>query len=74
MVHTPPFLLLPHAGKEGASAAPEAVVSKEPKKERMPRVDWAKLLRRRFALAVSRSQILERNNDHGPSANKRGSK
>ncbi|WP_309894219.1 hypothetical protein [Archangium sp.] len=32
--------------------APEAVVSKEPKKERMPRVDWAKLLRRTFALDV----------------------
>ena len=27
--------------------APEAAVRKEPKKERMPRVDWAKLLQRR---------------------------
>ena len=32
--------------------APAAVVSKEPKKERMPREDWAKLLRRTFALDV----------------------
>ena len=32
--------------------APEAAGRKEPKKERMPRVDWAKLLRRTFALDV----------------------
>ncbi|MCY1074517.1 ATP-dependent helicase HrpA [Archangium lansingense] len=32
--------------------APQAAVSKEPKKERMPRVDQAKLLRRTFALDV----------------------
>ncbi|HYO65394.1 MAG TPA: ATP-dependent helicase HrpA [Archangium sp.] len=32
--------------------APEAAVSKEPKKERMPRVDQAKLLRRTFAWDV----------------------
>ncbi|PTL75111.1 ATP-dependent helicase HrpA [Vitiosangium sp. GDMCC 1.1324] len=30
----------------------EAAASKEPMKERMPRVDWAKLLRRTFALDV----------------------
>ncbi len=34
------------------SVTPEAVVRKEPKKERMPRVDQAKLLRRTFALDV----------------------
>jgi hypothetical protein len=32
--------------------APEAAVRKAPKKERMPRVDWAKLLRRTFALDI----------------------
>jgi hypothetical protein len=32
--------------------APQAVVSKEPKKQRTPRVDWAQLLRRTFALDV----------------------
>jgi LSD1 subclass zinc finger protein len=43
---------LPQAGEEGASVAPEAAVSKEPKKERMPRVDQAELLRRTFDLDV----------------------
>ena len=44
--------LLPQAGEEGASVAPQAAVRKEPEKKRMPRVDWAKLLRRTFALDV----------------------
>ncbi len=38
----------PQAGEEGASVAPEAALSKEPKKKRTPRVDWAQLLRRTF--------------------------
>jgi hypothetical protein len=46
-----PFLV-PQAGEEGGSVASQAAVSKEPKKERVPRVDWAELLRRRFALDV----------------------
>jgi len=32
--------------------APETAVRKEAKKQRTPRVDWAKLLRRTFALDV----------------------
>jgi transposase-like protein len=43
---------LPQAGEEGASVAPEAALGKEPKKERMPRVEQAKLLRRTFAVDV----------------------
>jgi hypothetical protein len=48
-----PFLL-PQAGAEPkpqeASPAPEAAAKAEAKKERAPRVDWAGLLRRTFAL------------------------
>ena len=40
------------AGEEGASVAPDAALSKEPKKKRTPRVDWAQLLRRTFGLDV----------------------
>jgi cellulose synthase/poly-beta-1,6-N-acetylglucosamine synthase-like glycosyltransferase len=43
---------VPQAGEGGASETPQAAVSKEPKKERTPRVDWAQLLRRTFALEV----------------------
>lgn len=32
--------------------APEAAASKEPKKERTPRVDWAPLLKRTFGFDV----------------------
>jgi len=35
-----------------ASAPPEAVAKAEAKKERMPRLDWAGLLRRTFAFDV----------------------
>ncbi|WP_395854762.1 transposase [Cystobacter fuscus] len=50
-----PFLF-PQAGEEGASVASQAGVSKEPKKERTPRVDQAELQRRTFALcSVHRS-------------------
>jgi hypothetical protein len=48
----PPGVSLPQAGEEGASEASQAGVSKEPKKERTPRVDWAELLRRTFAFDV----------------------
>jgi hypothetical protein len=47
-----PFLV-PQAGGEEASVAPEAAASKEPKKERTPRVDWAQLLRRTFGFSTS---------------------
>ena len=43
---------LPQAGAEEASVAPEAAASKEPKKERTPREDWATLLRRTFGFDV----------------------
>ena len=43
---------VPQAGEEGAREAPEAARSQEPKKKRTPRVDWAQLLRRTFALDV----------------------
>ncbi|WP_002621695.1 transposase [Cystobacter fuscus] len=46
-----PFLV-PQAGEEGASEAPEAARSKEPKKKRTPRVDQAQLLRRTFGVDV----------------------
>jgi hypothetical protein len=46
-----PFLV-PQAGAEEASVEPEAAGSKEPKKERTPRVDWAQLLRRTFGFDV----------------------
>ncbi len=46
-----PFLV-PQAGAQEASVAPEAAASKEPKKERMPRVDQAPLLRRTFGFDV----------------------
>ncbi|WP_375758750.1 transposase [Corallococcus exercitus] len=42
-----PFLV-PQAEEEEASMAPQAAASKEPLKERRPRVDWAGLLRRTF--------------------------
>jgi hypothetical protein len=46
-----PFLV-PQAGAQEASVAPEAAASKEPKKQRMPRVHQAPLLRRTFGLDV----------------------
>jgi len=46
-----PFLV-PQAGAEEASEAPQAAVRKERMKERTPRVDWAELLRRTFDLDV----------------------
>jgi hypothetical protein len=46
-----PFLV-PQAGEEEASVAPQAAVSKEPMKEKTPRGDWAKLLRRTFDFYV----------------------
>ncbi len=49
--HLRPFLL-PQVGAEEASVAPDAAASKEPKKERTPRVDWAPLLRRTFGVDV----------------------
>jgi hypothetical protein len=42
----------PPAGEEGGSVATQAGVSKEPKKERKPRVDQAELPRRTFAWDV----------------------
>ncbi|WP_375758757.1 hypothetical protein [Corallococcus exercitus] len=41
-------LQFPQAEEEEASVAPQAAASKEPLKERRPRVDWAGLLRRTF--------------------------
>jgi hypothetical protein len=38
--------------EQEASAPPEAAARAEPKKERTPRLDWAGLLRRSFALDV----------------------
>ncbi|WP_158621697.1 transposase [Corallococcus aberystwythensis] len=46
-----PFLV-PQAGAEEASEAPQAAVRKERMKQRTPRVDWAELLRRTFDLDV----------------------
>jgi hypothetical protein len=40
------------AGAEEANEAPQAAASKEPLNERMPRVDWAELLRRTFDFDV----------------------
>ena len=42
----------PQAGAEERNEAPQAAASKEPLKERTPRVDWAELLRRTFDLDV----------------------
>ncbi|WNG41451.1 hypothetical protein F0U61_53015 [Archangium violaceum] len=36
--------------------APQAAASTEPMKEKTPRVDWAELLRRTFALDVFKTQ------------------
>jgi hypothetical protein len=44
--------LLPQAGGEKASVAPQAAVSKEPIKEKTPRVDGAELPRRTFDFDV----------------------
>ena len=46
-----PFLV-PQAGEEEASVAPQAVARQETRKERTARVDWAGLLRRTFAVEV----------------------
>jgi hypothetical protein len=46
-----PFLL-PQAGAEETSVAPQAAASKEPMKQKTPRVNWAELLRRTFAIDV----------------------
>ncbi|WP_239470505.1 transposase [Archangium violaceum] len=46
-----PFLV-PQAGVEEASVAPEAVARQEARKERPARVNWAGLLRRTFVLDV----------------------
>jgi hypothetical protein len=46
-----PFLL-PQEVEEAARVAPEAAARQEMKKERTPRLDWAGLLRRTFALDV----------------------
>jgi hypothetical protein len=46
-----PFLV-PQAGEEEASEGLEAAARKQRMKERRPRVDWAKLLRRTFAFDV----------------------
>ena len=47
------FLLTEAEPKEKeASAPPEAAAKAEAKKERMPRLSWAGLLRRTFVLAV----------------------
>ncbi|HYO56582.1 hypothetical protein [Archangium sp.] len=48
----PVMVVLPQAGVEEASVAPQAVARKEPMKEKTPRVDWAELLRRTFDLDV----------------------
>jgi hypothetical protein len=44
--------MLPQAGAEEARVAPQAAASKEPQKERTPRVDHAELLRRTFDFDV----------------------
>jgi hypothetical protein len=44
--------MLPQAGAEEASEAPQAAAGKERMKERPPRVDWAALHRRTFDLDV----------------------
>jgi hypothetical protein len=46
-----PFLV-PQAGEEETSVAPQAAASKEPMKEKTPRVDWAELLKRTFDFDV----------------------
>jgi hypothetical protein len=43
---------LPQAGAEETSEAPQAAASKEPMKQKTPRVNWAELLRRTFAIDV----------------------
>jgi hypothetical protein len=43
---------LPQAGAEEANEVPQAAASKEPLKERTPRVDGAELLRRTFDFDV----------------------
>ncbi len=46
-----PFLV-PRAGEEETSVAPQAAASKEPLKEKTPRGDWAELLKRTFDFDV----------------------
>ncbi|HLM48233.1 MAG TPA: transposase [Myxococcaceae bacterium] len=46
-----PFLV-PQAGEEEASVAPQAAARQERRKERTAQVDWAGLLRRTFAVEV----------------------
>jgi hypothetical protein len=44
--------VLPRAGEEETSVAPQAAASKEPLKEKTPRGDWAELLKRTFDFDV----------------------
>ncbi len=44
--------MLPQAGAEETSVAPQAAASKEPMKQKTPRVNWAELLSRTFAIDV----------------------